>query len=130
MLDDHAEIEALVGDVTNAFRCGDRAVAAEAYGRLEKRLLAHIAREDELFLAVLERSDPDEASALAAEHAKIRARLFELGVGVELHYTRDTVIAELVEMLRIHARREEALLYRWAEEAGIECEHAPVDDQC
>jgi hemerythrin-like domain-containing protein len=128
MMSDHAQIEALLEDVMAAFKSGDGDLATQAYTRLEKRLLTHLAFEDAQLLPVLERSDPEAAAALAAEHARFRARLYELGVGVELHYTRATAIAELVEMLRDHARREDAILYPHAEEAGVE--HAPADDQC
>lgn len=114
---DHAEISALLDEVLVAFRCGDRDVAAAAFTRFEKRLGAHLSLEDELLLPELERIDPKEAAALAADHRQIRTRLTELGLGVDLHLTRASAVSELVEMLRAHAHREDALLYRWADEA-------------
>jgi hypothetical protein len=116
MMADHAEIEAVFGEVADAFKCGDWDVASAAFSRLEQRLVSHLALEDELLLPALEKLDPAEAAAIAEDHARIRARLHELGIGLELHYTRATAFAELVEMLRAHARREDALLYRWADQ--------------
>ena len=48
------------------------------------------------------------------EHARIRQLLGELGVGVDLHLVRLELAREFIDFLRAHARREEALLYRWA----------------
>jgi hemerythrin-like domain-containing protein len=126
MMADHAEISVLFEEVLDAFRCGDRDVAAEMFTRFEARLAAHLAAEDELLLPALERVDPEEAAALAADHRAIRARLTELGIGVDLHLTRASAVAELVEMLRAHARREDALLYRWADEVLSEIDRKAV----
>ena len=117
MMVDHAEISMLFDEVLAAFWCGDRDAAAEAFTRFEQRLVAHLAVEDELLLPALRRTDPAEAAALAEDHRRIRARLSELDVGVDLHLVRANIVAELVEMLRAHARREDAWLYRWADEA-------------
>ena len=39
----------------------------------------------------------------------------ELGVGVDLHITRDEQVEQFIRDLRAHAAREDALLYQWAE---------------
>lgn len=52
---------------------------------------------------------------MLAEHAAFRKTLDELGVGVDLHAVKLDVAQEFVNALRAHARREDQLLYRWAE---------------
>jgi hypothetical protein len=122
MMADHAEISALFDEVLAAFKSGDRDLAALVFTRFERRLEAHLALEDELLLPPLRRVDPDEAAALSADHEWIRAQLTELGIGVDLHLTRATWVAAFVEKLRAHARREDALLYRWADDPTV-----PID---
>jgi len=126
MMADHAEIAAAFEDVLAAFRSGDRTVAAEAFTRFEHRLLAHLALEDELLLPALRAVDPVEAAGLAEDHRQIRAQLTELGVGVDLHLTRATAVTRFVEELRAHAHREDALLYRWADQALAAIDRAAV----
>lgn len=113
---DHAEIDTLFDDTIAAFRSGDRDEAAAMFGVFERRLEAHLKTEDELLLASLRREHPADADALAADHAGIRAKLAELGVDVDLHLCRADWIAAFVDMLKAHAGREDALLYRWASE--------------
>ena len=125
---DHDEISVLFDDLLAAFRSGDRDEAAAMFTRFERRLAAHLALEDELLLPALRRADPGEADALATEHRAIRTRLTELGIGVDLHVTRATWVAEFVDLLRAHARREDALLYQWADESR-EIDRAVVVDR-
>ena len=116
MMADHAGIATLFDDVVAAFRSGDRDEAAAMFAQFEQRLEAHLALEDQLLLPPLRAAHPDEVAALAEDHRKIRARLAELGVGVDLHFTRASWVAAFVDSLRAHAQREDALLYRWAAE--------------
>lgn len=118
MMADHAEISTLFDELLAAFRCGDRDVAAEAFRRFERRLEAHLAIEETLLFPALRQIDPVEVATLEGDHRGFRARLLELGVGVDLHLTRATWVSAFVDALRAHARREEALLYRWADEAS------------
>jgi hypothetical protein len=121
MSSEHDEINALFDLTLAAFRRGDRDEAREAFTTFEQRLEAHLAYEDDVLLPSLRRDHPAEAAELAAEHHRIRARLMELGVCVELHLARASWVAEFIDLLRGHARREDALLHRWASEP------APVD---
>jgi hemerythrin len=116
MMADHTEIATMFDDLVLAFRSGNRDEAAAMFRELERRLEDHLATEDELLLPSLRHADPAEAAALADEHRRIRARLLELGVGVDLHLTRATWVEQFVDLLRSHARREDELLYRWASE--------------
>lgn len=116
MLADHAAISTTFDDVMAAFRSGNCDEAAAMFGEFERRLERHLAFEDEALLPALRRDHPEEAAALDDDHRRIRVRLIELAIGVDLHLTRATWVAEFVEMLRAHAQREDALLYRWASE--------------
>lgn len=116
MMADHAGISTLFDDLVAAFRSGDRDEASAMFAQFEKRLEGHLALEDEFLLPALRAAHPEEAAALAEDHRRIRARLAELGVGVDLHLTRASWVNDFVDSLRAHAQREDALLYRWAAE--------------
>jgi hypothetical protein len=82
--------------------------------QLEARVLAHLEAEERFVLPTFARVDPAEAMALLREHGHIREQLLELGVAFAQHYIRPRRFAQLVTLLRAHARREDQLLYQWA----------------
>lgn len=98
-----------------AFRSDDWKLASKTYAELERELSAHFQIEEEALFPEYCQTEPREAADLLDEHRAIRARVFELGVGIDLHQTRLPAIEELVTKLRRHAEREDALLYRWAD---------------
>lgn len=114
---DHAELEILFERLVATFQAGDRDQAAQMFREFERRLETHLALEDDHLVPALAATDRGEAEAIAADHRRLRARVTELGVGVDLHLTRATAVADLVDELRNHASREDAVLYRWADEA-------------
>jgi hemerythrin-like domain-containing protein len=114
---DHEELDVLLDQLITAYETNDRAIAAAAYTDLEQKLSAHLDGEEQLLFPDFERSEPEETNLLREDHRRIRARVDELGVGVDLHSTRIGAIRELVQMLRAHVQRENALLYRWADRA-------------
>jgi hypothetical protein len=59
-----------------------------------------------------------------AEHEEIRARLLELGTGVDLHIVKLDAARAFVDELRAHAEHEEKVLYHWADEHLDEAERA------
>jgi hypothetical protein len=117
MLAEHAHLGMLFEATIGAFQRGDAAAAASSFAAVEERLVAHLALEDELLIPPLRDVDPDSAEALAEDHRRIRARLAELGIAVELHAARAPAVEELAALVRAHAHREDALLYRWADQA-------------
>ncbi len=123
MMSDHREIAVLFDEVLAAFRRGDREEAADTFARFERRLERHLDFEDDVMLPAMRRVVPEEAGTLAADHRQIRARLAELGVGVDLHLTRATWVAEFVELLRAHAAREDEVLYQWADDPAVGLDH-------
>jgi hypothetical protein len=75
-----------------------------------------MALEEKHLLPLLQQQDALEVEGLLKEHEDIRAKLAELGVGVDLHEIRVQTVSDFVEQLRRHARREDALAYRWAQQ--------------
>jgi hypothetical protein len=114
MMADHGQLAVLFSDTVAAFRTGDRDEATAMFARFEKQLDRHLTVEDEVLLPLLRRTHPDEAEALATDHERFRAWLLELGVGVDLHLTRDTTVAAFAAFLAEHAQREDRLMYQVA----------------
>ena len=113
---DHLRLDALFEDVLRRLALDDRDETRAAWTDFEKALLAHLAAEEKHILPLFSADHEDEARAIRAEHEMFRAKLAELGVMVDLHAIRMNVANEFVRALRDHARREDALMYRWAEE--------------
>jgi hemerythrin HHE cation binding domain-containing protein len=114
---DHDELDMVLDHLIATYRCGDRDEVARAFTELEVRLAPHLEMEERLLFPEFARVEPAETAALRTEHDAIRARIGELGVELELHHSRLSTIEELALVLRRHAAREQALLYRWADKA-------------
>lgn len=112
---DHARLEQLFNQLAAAFRAGDRDECAALWDEFDSSLEAHMVLEEQLILPEFAKVDTREAAALVREHAAIRTALGELGVGVDLHCTNADAVERLLQMLKDHAKREETLMYRWAQ---------------
>jgi hemerythrin-like domain-containing protein len=97
------------------FEADARNEVARLWTDFERGLLAHFELEEQCILPELAKEDAVEASELTREHARLRAKLGELGVGADLHLTRDEAVADFIARLRAHAAREDALMYRFAQ---------------
>jgi len=86
----------------------------DAWQAFEGDLLAHFDAEEAQVLPVFARSEPKEARELLDEHARLRARLVELAIDLDLHCLTPETISAFVDELRAHAAREEQLFYPWA----------------
>jgi hemerythrin-like domain-containing protein len=111
---DHEELEALLQCLSEDVEAPCPGTLEETWDRFESRLLRHLEAEERFLLPLVEASDPAEAARTRAEHARIRASLADLGVGIELHTTRKAHIAELIDFLRQHAEHEDEALYQLA----------------
>lgn len=111
---DHRRIEALLEQLQAAFEANDREDIQRLWGEFESSLLVHLEAEEHFLVPSLLRLRAREARTILAEHKHIRARLTELGAGIELHIVRLDAARTFIEDLRAHARREEAL-YQWAD---------------
>ncbi len=120
---DHRELDGVFDALSNALRADARADALRLWGAFEDGLCSHMAVEEKHILPFLRKQDPVEVDALLEEHDEIRAKLTELGVGVDLHEVGSPAVDDFIAQLRRHAQREEALAYSWAEE------HVPAPEQ-
>ncbi len=113
LLRDHEEINLGLDRLLEAFGTGDHGVARDAFREFDTKLSAHLAYEEKVLLPEFTELHPGEAAQLVDEHGVIRAMVDELSVGTDLHVTRLPAIRKLAEVLLAHARREDALFYRW-----------------
>lgn len=116
MLADHRRLEALFTRVTAAFNADAREDTQRLWHQLEDGLERHFVAEECFLFPRFATVDATELRALQAEHAMLRARVAELGVGVDLKLVRADVACGVLDALRAHAAREDAFLYRWARE--------------
>lgn len=128
-LADHEQLELLLRELIAAFETGDRDVAREVYRKFDVALAEHLAIEEEQLFPELSTTEPGEVTQLRTEHAAIRRRLDELGIGVDLHLTRLPAIRALVDDLHAHALREDRLLYPWADRVLSEHARAQLGSQ-
>jgi len=116
MTADHLRLDALFDDVLKRLALDDRDETRAAWSDFEKGLLAHLELEESLILPRFAKDHELEASVIRREHDAFRKTLVELGVMVDLHAIRMDVANAFVRAIRDHARREDSLMYRWAEE--------------
>jgi hemerythrin-like domain-containing protein len=112
---EHDRLDQLFEQLLNALRADAREDAMRLWAEFDERLCEHMQFEEKVILPALRTAEPREAAALADEHEQIRAKLAELGVALDLHEVRAETVADFVEQLRRHARREDALAYQWVE---------------
>ena len=123
---DHERLERLFVDLLAAFNADARDDTARLWSEFDTGLCWHMALEERSLLPAFRETESEEANALLLEHEQIRSRLSELGIGLDLHLTRADVMAVFLHLLRTHARREDALLYRWAARKTPHLEPAEV----
>lgn len=111
---DHARLDALFERLLAAFHADSHAELGPLWVDFDSRLRAHMALEERHILPELAQVNAAEAKALFDEHVRIRELSCELDIAVDLQLAREATIVELSELLRDHATREEALMYRWA----------------
>jgi len=116
---EHEMIERALATLVDAYATGEHDVAREAFRSFDRRLAAHLSMEETVLLPDFAIAYPAEAAQIAREHGEIRALIDELGIGTDLHCTRLPAIRGLANQLRAHARHEDALFYRWANERAI-----------
>jgi hemerythrin-like domain-containing protein len=113
---DHRELNQLFDALLNALQADAREDALRLWSAFDDGLCRHMTLEETHVLPLLRNHDEREVNELLQEHEQIRAKLAELGVGVDLHEIRVQTVSDFIEQLRRHASREEALAYRWAQQ--------------
>ena len=116
MVHSHEQIRSQVGRLLAAMQANARADVTTLWNDLEHKLLNHLEAEERFVLPAFAHVDRAAATALLREHGLIRESLLELGIAVDLHYIRFARSQEFIELLMLHAEREERLLYRWADD--------------
>lgn len=116
LMQDHARLERILDQVLAAFEANDQEGVAASWAKFDTELLAHLDAEERFLIPSLFRANPRAAQTILEEHRHIRTRLTELGAGVDLHIVRLTTARAFIEELRAHARNEDRLLYKWADE--------------
>lgn len=112
---DHRELDLLFDQLSNALHADAREDALRLWAAFDDGLCRHMALEEKHILPRLQEQDAREVTELLNEHADIRQKLAELGVGVDLHAIPAQTVSDFIDQLRRHAEREDALVYRWAE---------------
>ena len=115
MVRDHASLDTLYASVLTAM--GSTADQLDTVWTLfDHHLRSHMEAEERFVIPALAKVDRLAALTLLREHNQIREEMLELGVACNLHELRFARSQELVAQLRDHAAREDALLYRWADQ--------------
>jgi hemerythrin superfamily protein len=113
---EHTRLEQLFEEVLSAFQADARIEARTLWSQFDAQLRAHMALEESRILPRLADVNAPEAAALRREHDILREKLLQLGIGVDLHFTRDTHVEDFLRVLRAHAKREDKLMYRFCAE--------------
>ena len=121
LMHQHATLEESLQELVRAASQADPRPLQLAWSAFESGLLRHLDLEEKSLFPLVEGAHSGEVHALRAEHDCIRAVVAELGLCCDLHTARKETVERLVKMLREHAQREDATLYRWVDE------EAPVD---
>ena len=111
---DHQRLEQSFDAIVKDSACEEPTDLRDAWQAFERQLLAHFEAEEAHVLPVFGKSKPTEARAILEEHARLRGRLTELAIDLDLHCLKPERISAFVDELRSHAAREELLLYPWA----------------
>lgn len=112
---DHRRIDELLERLTDAFGANDSVEIDRLWSDFEPALLGHLDAEERYMLPEFARLAPEQSAALVSEHAHFRSRLSELGAAIELHLVRLDTARALADELRAHAKKEDGLLYQWAD---------------
>jgi hemerythrin-like domain-containing protein len=112
---EHHQIEVLFEELIAACRADASDEVRRLWDAFDGALQSHFDLEEQHIFPEVSRVDPKEVAALVREHGQLRAKLLELGIGVDLHLIRTEAVVDFIAALKAHARREDALMYRWAQ---------------
>ena len=112
---DHDRLErAFQAIVTRAYGGDFQQLEAE-WLVFQRALLGHLEAEEKHLIPALAEDRPGEAGVLLADHERIRNKLLELGIDLDLHCLRADRVDAFVALLREHAHREENTFYPWVD---------------
>jgi hypothetical protein len=113
--ENHVRLDQLFEQLAEAVRQDQARHVARLWPDFETELLSHLDLEERLVFPHLAGVDAAGVERLAWEHAQIRQKLDEISGDLEDHLSQLPSIGEFLELLKAHARREDLLMYRWAD---------------
>jgi len=112
---DYQRLEKVFEDITVAFRANAHEEVHRLWREFDNGLRAHLDLEENFILPEFSKFDPVSAQELAREHIQIRTTLNEFAISLEHNFSRCEAVFNFVELLKTHAKREDALMYQWAQ---------------
>lgn len=109
----HRELEAACEELVGAAFEDDPEAFAERWDAIDRVLREHMAAEEASLFPAHERMAPHDVKQLRTDHAQIRDLLDEIGAHVRRHGIHAERLRRLIALLKVHAAREDASLYRW-----------------
>lgn len=119
----HRELRKIGNELMACAEEQDTRALIEQYRTFEQHVLEHMRAEEQLILPEFERENPTEAAEIRAGHERLRRQLDATACQIELHEVRLETLRALGEELEQHARREDKIMYPWAQV------HLPRDRQ-
>lgn len=110
----HRDLERSLSRLIDFAKASDDPLMREEFDVLEPALLAHLDGEEMFLLPAFEGDQPSQAGEIREAHARIRQRLGELGVLLDLRVVRADDLVGFRDILAAHAAREADTLYPWA----------------
>lgn len=114
--EDHVRLSGIFQDLLNAVDSDDSPTIQRSWSTFERGILTHLDAEEELMLPRLQKQHAGEVARILREHERIRDLVDAVGIQTELHLLRKDTAEDLVNLLREHAAREDATIYKWADE--------------
>jgi hemerythrin superfamily protein len=111
---DHARFERIFDTLGREAQSSDPLDFQVTWSAFARELVAHLDAEELHILGPFTEAEPDVGRDLLDEHGRIRRKLSELGIDLELHSLEAERIETFINELRAHAIHEERLLYPWA----------------
>ena len=112
---DHHRLDRAFERIVTRAQGGDFQQIEAEWSTFQNALLDHLDAEERHLLPALAKDRPAEAQALYDDHARIRVRLLQLGLDLDLHCLSAERVEAFVEALRAHAHREENVFYPWVD---------------
>lgn len=112
--EDHAQLEQVFRSLVSEAHRTDPWTLRALWQRFERQLFTHMDLEEQEIIPAFAERYPEEARLILDDHARIRAAVGEMGLDLERRSAELDRVEEIVELLRLHVRREEGLFYRWA----------------
>ena len=113
---DHRSLEGMCARLLEAVEANEGPAVEALWKEFSDRLTRHLEAEELHLIPKIYRAKPRSARALVEEHRHIRSRLEEVRMDVERGAVGAEAARGFIAELCAHARHEEDVMYRWADE--------------